>query len=90
MSVTSDRSEILVEISAVEQKLSELKAETRLAEEKLNSLKHTLQNLEGFQSVGTDPSTPGFIPSSSHARGKSRTLQKLVSRSQRRLSADVD
>jgi len=58
MSVTSDRSEILVEISAVEQKLSELKAETRLAEEKLNSLKHTLQNLEGFQSVGTDPSTP--------------------------------
>ena len=56
MSVTSDRSEILLEISAVEEKLSELEAETRLAQEKLNSLRHTLQNLEGSRSVGTAPS----------------------------------
>jgi superfamily II DNA or RNA helicase len=46
MSVPTDRSEIPSEITALEEKLTTLKAETSQAEEKLTSLRDSLQNLE--------------------------------------------
>jgi hypothetical protein len=44
MPVTTDWSTLLSEMSAIEERLAELKSETRLTEEKLNSLEHALSS----------------------------------------------
>src|SRR5210317_1800802 len=57
MPVPTDRSKILSEITALEEKLTALKAETSQAEEMLTSLRDSLQNLEEPQAGATASTT---------------------------------
>jgi hypothetical protein len=53
MPVTTDRSTLLSKISVIEERLAELKSETRLTEKRLDSLRHALWNPERSTSAGT-------------------------------------